>query len=55
MGFNRTYLPSVLELRKRLQEDKKSTLRWLRKSDAFIGTDNSIKFVKELLTKPQKC
>ena len=49
MGFNKAYLPSVQDLEKRLEDNRDGTIRWLRKTDAFIGSPESIKWVQELL------
>jgi len=49
MGFNKTFLRTVEDIEKRLESDRESTLRWLKKSDCFIGPSETIDFVNQLL------
>ena len=49
MSFNKTYLPELTELKKQFKEDKIITLNWLKKSDVFIGSTESVEFANKIL------
>jgi hypothetical protein len=46
MGFNKTFLPTLQDLQKRFKDRPESTINWLKKSDAFLGPEESHEFVK---------
>lgn len=48
MGYNLIFLPDAKALRKRVKQDRETTIKWLKRADCYIGSESAQKLVKEL-------
>lgn len=51
MGFNKFILPKVSKLNKMYEEDPHGFMRRVKKTDAFIGSMESINWVEDKIKK----